>query len=395
MKYPNELVLYVDDESANCVIFQQTFKQDFNIACVESGEAALAFLKQKKVAVIISDQRMPGMSGNDLLATVRRAYPDIVRIVVTAFADSDPVLRAINEGLVARYVVKPWDVPELRQVVAWAVEAHVMGVGDSSLHARILETERLVTLGKISAATLHDMAQPLGYLQNNSTVLAGLSSSMDALTLLLKRHGHELHETDLANLEQLAESLPEITSDMLFGCTVLGQITQDVRRFVAKSEDSVASRSTEPSAILRYALAACRGIASSARAKLVYQDEELLPRVRMGPTELAQVLINLLSNASQAVERAGGGGTVTIATRSHADHLHITVQDDGPGIPAEMIPKLGTLFLSGRKEGTGLGIAQVKRLLHASGGDMHIFSGQGSGTKVVVSIPVAKSHADN
>lgn len=394
MKYPNELVLYVDDEPANCVVFQQTFKQNFNIACVESGEAALAFLKQKKVAVIITDQRMPGMSGNELLATVRRAYPDVVRIVVTAFADSDPVLRAINEGLVARYVVKPWDVPELRQVIAWAVEAHVMGAGDSSLHARILETERLVTLGKISAATLHDMAQPLGYLQNNSTVLAGLSSSMNALTLLLKRHGHELHETDLANLEQLAESLPEITSDMLFGCTVLGQITQDVRRFVAKSEESVTSRSTEPAAILRYALATCRGIATSARAKLVYQDEALLPRVRIGPTELAQILINLLSNASQAVER-GGGGTVTIATRSHADHLQITVEDDGPGIPAELLPRIGTLFLSGSKEGTGLGIAQVKRLLHASGGDLHIFSGQGNGTKVVVSIPVAKSHADN
>lgn len=389
MKYPNEVILYVDDEWTNCVVFEQTFRKDFNIQCVRSADEALDVLAQKHVAVVISDQRMPGMSGNDLLAIVRKQYPDIVRIVLTAFADGDPVLRAINEGLVARYIVKPWDVEELKEVLGWAVEAHVIGRTDSSLHSRLVETERLVTLGRIAASTIHDMAQPLGYLQMNSTVLGGLAASMPALKTLVERHQAELSESDLENLTQLAESLSEMASDMMFGCRVMSGNLAEVSRFVAKASDPRGVRSTEPHAILRYAFATCRNLASNARANIVYRGDPSLPRVKIGATELAQVMINLLSNASQAVERRGTGGTITVIAQPHGDQLDLVVEDDGPGIPADLLPKLGTPFTTTRTDGTGLGIAQAKRLLHASGGDLRFFSTKGVGTRVVISLPLA------
>lgn len=394
MKHPNELILYVDDEWANCVVFEQTFKRHFHIECVQSGEAALAVFRQKKVAVIISDQRMPGMSGNSLLSSIRRTHPETVRIVLTAFADSEPVLRAINEGLVARYVVKPWVEQELRQVLSWALEAHILGGADPSLHARIVETERLVTLGKIAAGTVHDMAQPLGYLHGNASALARLGVSAKGLRTLIMRHGHELAATDLANLQQLSDALVDITHDMLLGCQVLDQLIQDVGQFVTRSQGTRDSIVADPLSILRYALATCRGLAGTTQAKLVYQGAPDLPSLRIGSTELAQILINLLANASQAVERQGGG-TVTLATHRFPDHLDIVVEDDGEGIPADMIAKLGTPFFSNRTKGTGLGLAQVKRLLHASGGSLRFQSDKGLGTKVIVSIPVMKAHADN
>src|SRR6476659_1984512 len=97
------LVLYVDDERANRIVFEQSFNKKFRIKSVDSGEAALAVIAEEPVAVLVTDQRMPGMSGDELLVRFKSLSPDTIRIVVTAYSDLDPILRAVNEGLVVRY----------------------------------------------------------------------------------------------------------------------------------------------------------------------------------------------------------------------------------------------------------------------------------------------------
>jgi len=103
------LVLYVDDERTNTIVFEQSLQSEFPIRVCTDGPSALKFLENNEVAVVVTDMRMPQMNGEELLRIVKEKYPRIIRIVLTAFSDVEPMLRAINEGLVARYIVKPWD----------------------------------------------------------------------------------------------------------------------------------------------------------------------------------------------------------------------------------------------------------------------------------------------
>ncbi|HEX4461258.1 MAG TPA: response regulator, partial [Polyangia bacterium] len=109
MNAKDHLIIYVDDERANRVVFEQSFAAKFHIRALPSAAAALELLRNETAAVLITDQRMPDMSGHELLIRVKQLYPEMVRVVITAYSELDPILAAVNEGLVARYVIKPWD----------------------------------------------------------------------------------------------------------------------------------------------------------------------------------------------------------------------------------------------------------------------------------------------
>src|SRR6185503_20035556 len=121
------LVLYVDDERGNRVVFETSMKAEFNVRVASEPQEALEILEANDVAVIVTDMRMPTMSGEELLRIAKERWPQSIRMVVTAYSDIDPILRAINEGLVARYIIKPWVRTELMQVLRWATEAWAMG----------------------------------------------------------------------------------------------------------------------------------------------------------------------------------------------------------------------------------------------------------------------------
>jgi DNA-binding NtrC family response regulator len=96
------LVLYVDDERPNRIVFEASLKTEFRIKSVPDAKSALAALEVEDVAVLVTDIRMPEMDGLELLRQVKDKHPRTVRMVITAFSDIDPILTAINEGLVAR-----------------------------------------------------------------------------------------------------------------------------------------------------------------------------------------------------------------------------------------------------------------------------------------------------
>jgi len=118
-KYP---VLVVDDETDNLDAFRFNFGRSFKLLLASSGEEALALARSEDVAAIVTDQRMPKMTGLDLLKATREIRPDAVGIIVTAFTDVDVLIEAINLGRIYRYVTKPWDSKELRGVLTHAVE---------------------------------------------------------------------------------------------------------------------------------------------------------------------------------------------------------------------------------------------------------------------------------
>jgi DNA-binding NtrC family response regulator len=118
-KYP---VLVVDDEQDNLDAIRFNFGKSFQLLLANSGEEALALAKQHDVACIVTDQRMPRMTGLELLKAAREVRPDAVGVIVTAYTDVDVLIEAINLGRIYRYVTKPWDSKELRGILTHALE---------------------------------------------------------------------------------------------------------------------------------------------------------------------------------------------------------------------------------------------------------------------------------
>jgi response regulator RpfG family c-di-GMP phosphodiesterase len=107
-------VMLVDDEEGNLDLMRRALKGTCEVECFLSGVDALSALAAgSRFDLVISDQRMPGMDGTEFLGRVRQTLPHVMRIMVTAFTNSDAMLAAINRGEVHRYIVKPWTTPEL------------------------------------------------------------------------------------------------------------------------------------------------------------------------------------------------------------------------------------------------------------------------------------------
>jgi two-component system, NtrC family, response regulator AtoC len=118
-RYP---ILVVDDESDNLDAFRFNFKRVFQVLTAGSGDEALALLADNDVAVIVSDQRMPKMSGLEFLRAAQKVRPDAVGIILTAYTDTDVLIEAINLGQVYRYITKPWDSKEVKGILTQALE---------------------------------------------------------------------------------------------------------------------------------------------------------------------------------------------------------------------------------------------------------------------------------
>ena len=208
------LIVYVDDEAANRLVFEANFADRFNVLTVASGAEALAVLDRERVAVLVSDQRMPGMTGSELLAKARETHPEVMRMIITAYSDLDPILRAVNQGLVARYVVKPWDRDALAQMLHWGLQTYQLGAEHAEMGIRILALERLATLGTLHASMMHDLKQPVACIQANVDLLKNAAASSGALRTLVSHASEALAPNDRCNLEWLAAELPALTAEV-------------------------------------------------------------------------------------------------------------------------------------------------------------------------------------
>ena len=138
-------ILVVDDEQHNLDLLYRTFYRDYQVLTAQDGPTALEILaREVNIAVIISDQRMPKMSGTELLSLSAIQYPDVIRIILTGYTDVGDLVEAINTGKVFKYVTKPWQEEELKIVVKQALDTHnVLKVRTEGLR-RMLRRESLL-----------------------------------------------------------------------------------------------------------------------------------------------------------------------------------------------------------------------------------------------------------
>jgi len=113
-KKPLPQILYVDDEKDNLTVFNSAFRRYYEIHLASSGREGLEIMKKHKIQLIITDQRMPEMTGIQFLEKVIPDYPDCIRMILTGFSDIEAIIQAINTGRVYRYITKPWNKEELK-----------------------------------------------------------------------------------------------------------------------------------------------------------------------------------------------------------------------------------------------------------------------------------------
>ena len=163
-------ILYVDDEAMSLKYFKANFEDRFRIMTAPSASEAFRLFELHKddIGILIADQRMPSMTGVELLEKVRQQRPKMLRMLATAYSDLDAAIAAVNTGAIYKYISKPWDIPELEITLMRAMEFFIIqGERDallrekiSALH-RLMMTGRLISLGLLGSGLSHHLRNSL------------------------------------------------------------------------------------------------------------------------------------------------------------------------------------------------------------------------------------------
>jgi signal transduction histidine kinase len=361
-----ETILYVDDDRSNRTVFQASLTPAFHVICVESGAEALGVMEREEIAVLVTDQRMPGMTGVELLEATARDNPDVVRILVTGYSDLDAATDAINRGRVARYIRKPWKPDELRAVIGEAVDVFQTRARLRALERRLRETERVYAVGVVAASVAHDLRNPMMIAQ------VSVERTQKELRALGVAEEAKVH-TSLRQIDEAVERIADIVAGIDLGH----------RRTRARTTADLAE-------VIRLTISFLEG----AFRKKGQLDVDLnpVPNVVGAPTALSQVILNLLVNALESLPEGGGPpAKVTLRLEHDGKDAVMEVEDNGAGMPPEILERIFDPFFSTKEEGgTGLGLAISKRIVDELGGRLEARSTVGEGSRFTVRVPLAE-----
>ncbi len=359
----NGAVLYVDDETSNLLVFEAALKKHLPVLTANSGEKALALLRSNEIAVLVADQRMPGMTGVQLIEVVRQEFPDVLRMLMTAYSDLDAAIDAINLGQVQRYIQKPWEPVELLSELTQARDLFLSRRRLGELEQRLVTTERVYALGVIAAGIAHEIRNPL----------SALTMDIDLAQMLLS------NTPGPAQIDQTQKTL----GDAHQAASSIKDITESV-------ELSTRERQDGPVDLREVVELACRSVRGEMRRRgRIEQRLSTVPKVQGSPTRLGQVVLNLLVNALEAMDPEKRLANVaTVELTENAGHVVLAVADNGPGIAPSVLPRVFDPFFTTKSQGgTGLGLAISKKIVHELGGALEVESSPGKGTRFWMRLP--------
>ena len=159
-------VLYLDDEAHNLTAFRAAFRRDFQVHVTTEPTEAVRILREQPIEVIISDQKMPKLSGVEFFELIMPDYPDPIRMLLTGHADIDAVIDAINKGQIYKYISKPWNESELKGLVQEAADLFHHRRAMASEGAQLMDR---MSEARVHAARIHRMAETHASLTEEQT----------------------------------------------------------------------------------------------------------------------------------------------------------------------------------------------------------------------------------
>ena len=137
-------ILYIDDEQNNLSAFKANFRRDFNVFLALSAKEGTEILKNNDIHIILTDQRMPDMTGVEFLSSIIEEFPNPIRILVTGYTDMEALVNAVNKGHIFKYISKPWDNEKLKEILFKAFEVYQLKKKNEAINKELeLANEQL------------------------------------------------------------------------------------------------------------------------------------------------------------------------------------------------------------------------------------------------------------
>ncbi len=379
-------LLVVDDEPDVVKSVKDLLRLDYTVFTATRAVDGLKIMEENEIQVVMTDQRMPGMSGVEFLKNVRVAYPETVRLLFTGYADIKAVIDAINAGSVYRYITKPWDPDELQTVIREACERFDLLADRKNLlqdlKSKNAELEKanaeLKSANELKSAFIqvasHELRTPL-------TILLGLN---------------DLATRSAGNAEPLHGWLVRIKAA---GDRLLHLINQIITMLAAGKFDQNMEKTPTPLAALLDGAVDDVAPFVELRGQSVHRDwADDLGSIPLEPTRIRDSINHLLLNA---IKFTSDGGKIAISARRIADGgAEISVIDNGIGISPENLKHLFEPFFTGfdvghhasgqfeyGRQGLGLGLSVVKSFVELHGGTLTVQSDLGKGTTFTIRLP--------
>ena len=379
-------VLVIDDEPDVVQSVRDLLRLDYHVLGATGATDGMHILGKEPIDVVMTDQRMPEMSGVELLHHAREKQPDAVRLLFTGYADIRAVIEAINRGNVYRYITKPWDPDELHGIIRDAVERHDLIVERQRLLADLqrANNELLAANAELARASQlkstfinvasHELCTPLSILVSLCHVAVRRTEVPEPVSGWL-RHMSAATDRMRRRVEQLV--------------TMLG-----VERF----EQPLAPRVVPLATLLRDAANDVQPFVEMRGQTLVRDYNGELGTIAVETTKIRDSLSQLLLNA---IKFTPDGGRITLAATRGADGgVTISVADTGIGIDPDGLPHIFEPFFtrldvsthsSGMYEydrcGLGLGLTVAKAFVEMHGGHVGVESAPGRGSTFTVELP--------
>lgn len=371
-------LLVVDDEPDVVQSVQDLLRLNYRVLGATSAAEGMRLLEGDEVHIVMTDQRMPGMTGVEFLSKVRGEHPEAIRLLFTGYADIRAVIDAINQGNVFRYITKPWDPDELQSVIQQATTQYDLLVERkrllAELQAKNAELERSAQLKDafIKVAS-HELRTPLT-IQQGLTELVMRDPKLDA-TL----------RGWLSGIQRAGQRLTHVTH----------QIIQMLR--AGQFEGTLEVESTEIAALVREAAEDLRPFVGQRRLELTLDLADDLGSLAVDAARIRDVLDNLLLNA---IKFTPDGGRITVRARRLPGRLEVLVSDTGVGMDADNLAHLFEPFFTGldvsrhasgqfefNRKGLGLGLSLARAFAESHGGSLTATSAPGQGSIFTLSLP--------
>lgn len=356
-------VLYVDDDRQNLLVFRVAFKRYFDIRLAASAQEALQILDQEPpFAVILSDQRMPGMSGSEFLSKVKDDHPNTTRMVITAYTSLEDALKALNDGEATRFIHKPWKPQSLRADLEAGIELYESLERNRKLKEEMVASERLAAIGRMTSGFVHE--------------LSNLAFVLGIVDDLVEDWADEAEDPEDLETFRLGLAKLQLFADALRLCQLGdGALQLDCAE-------------TDITGVLRNAERLSRLFPPVRKLKrLDFRLPNAPITADLDGHKVEQVIINLVKNSAEAC--ADDEGTVSVEVDTVGDsRIHVRVRDNGEGMSPEQLEQVRHGFYTSKDEsGTGIGLMMSRRVLEAHGGELEIESEPGAGTTVTLSLP--------
>jgi two-component system probable response regulator PhcQ len=386
--YKKFAVLYVDDEERSLTNFTRAFGHEFRLLTAANAQDGFKLFTEHadEIGLLMTDQRMPGEKGVWLLERARQLRPRVLRILVTAYADMDAAIAAVNSGSIYKYVTKPWDPPQLELTLRQALEFFmVQGERDQLLHEKMsvlrnmMIADRIVSLGLLAAGLSH-------HIRNS---LVAVKTFLDLAPM--KMAEERASKNGLRNPDFWTDYHQNVQSQI----GKINTLLTDLRNSSDSSSATQFSDEVKLPEVVGAAVEMFRGQFAARKIEVENKIPGSLPALRADRPKF-QRLFELLLKDELAMLPAGSKISMSAELSGGArPEIIFRLTDNGPGLPQEALSVVFDPFVvrGGVQSEYGINLMACFFIVHHHGGKIDAQSQPGRGTTFTVRLPLQPERA--